>query len=79
MSCLELSDDQRRTLSELLAGDKPTDIAIADELRRWGWVMPRSFELTGIVLRLERTTGEGGCSKPLAPLVSFRPGSYVVR
>lgn len=48
MSCLELSEAQRRVLSELLAGDDPTDVETVDELRRRGWVMPRTLELTGV-------------------------------
>jgi hypothetical protein len=47
MSCTPLTDLQRQVLVELAAGDEPSDSATLKELRRWGWVMPGSLELTG--------------------------------
>lgn len=50
MSCVDLSDLQRCTLLELATGRAATEPATLAELRRWGWVMARSDELTGVGL-----------------------------
>ena len=47
MSCVDLTDQQRETLRQLAVGEEPSDTATVEELRRWGWVMPGSLELTG--------------------------------
>lgn len=47
MSCTPLSDAQRKSLTEFAEGVEPYDPEIVEELRRWGWVMRGSLELTG--------------------------------
>lgn len=49
-SCTDLTELQRQVLGELAAGEEPSDPATVEELRRWGWVMPGSLELTGVGL-----------------------------
>lgn len=60
MSCVGLTGLQRETLQQLAAGEEPTDPATVEELRRWGWVMPGSLELTGSGLaHVEEDTPRG--------------------
>lgn len=47
VSCVELTDRHRRTLSDVAQGMEPADGETLKELRGWGWVMPSSLELTG--------------------------------
>ena len=48
MSCVQLSDRHRQTLRQLVEGVEPGDRETLEELRRWGFVMPSSLELTGV-------------------------------
>lgn len=58
---MELTDTHRRVLEALAR--QPPDIAqidpdVLEELRRWGMVMPKSLELTGMGRRYASGGGE---------------------
>lgn len=48
MTCVALTDLHRQTLQELVEGVEPAHHETLEELRRWGWVIPSSLELTGV-------------------------------